>query len=83
MEEKQSIFEQIREVIAEVLDYSTDKITLDTSLEQDLELNSLELMTIVVELEDIYNEEIAQDELKNLLTVGDVVDYIAFAQENA
>ena len=83
MEEKQSIFEQIREVIAEVLDYSTDKITLDTSLEQDLELNSLELMTIVVELEDIYTEEIAQDELKNLLTVGDVVDYIAFAQENA
>lgn len=83
MEEKQNIFEQIREVIVEVLDYPEEKITMDTSLEKDLELNSLELMSIVVELEDIYNEEIAQDELKKLLTVGDVVDYIASTQKKS
>jgi len=51
-------FEKIKEVIADVLDYSTDEITEETTFIDDLGADSLDVVQIVMQLEDIFGIEI-------------------------
>lgn len=72
-------FEKIKEVIADVLDYSTDEITEDTTFIDDLGADSLDVVQIVMQLEDIFGIEIPDDAIENIVTVGDAVKQIQAA----
>ena len=55
---------------------STDSVQMDKSFTDDLDIDSISMMTIVVNAEDKFGVKIPDDEVKNLITVGDAVNYI-------
>ena len=76
------IFEKIREIIAEQLSVDDiEKITLETSLTNDLEADSLDAVEIIMALEEEYDIEIPDEVAEEFKTVGDIVkcveDYTA------
>ena len=70
------MLEKMREMIAEQLNCEADTITADTSFKDDLGADSLDLFELVMALEDEYNIEIPAEELSDLNTVGDVLEYL-------
>lgn len=70
------MFEEMKELIAEGLNIDESRITEDASFKEDLGADSLDLFELVMSLEDKYDVEIPSEELKKLLTVGDVIKYI-------
>ena len=66
----------MREMIAEQLNCEADTITADTSFKDDMGADSLDLFELVMALEDEYNIEIPAEELSDLNTVGDVIEYL-------
>ena len=76
------IFDRIREIIAEQLSVEDiEKITLETSLTNDLEADSLDAVEIIMALEEEYDIEIPDEVAEEFKTVGDLVkcveDYTA------
>ena len=70
------ILEKMKEMLAEQLNCEASTITPETSFKDDLGADSLDLFELVMALEDEYNVEIPAEELTDLNTVGDVIDYL-------
>ena len=70
------MLERMREMIAEQLNCEAETITADTSFKDDLGADSLDLFELVMALEDEYNLEIPAEELNDLNTVGEVIEYL-------
>ena len=70
------MLEKMKEIIADQLSVDADSITEASSFKEDLGADSLDLFELVMALEDEYSVEIPSDDLQNLLTVGDVMNYL-------
>lgn len=70
------MLEELRTMIAEQLQCSESEITMETSFKDDLGADSLELVELIMALEDKYDIEIPAEELTDLKTVGDAVEYL-------
>ena len=77
---QQEILAGLAEIVNEETGLDTDAVQLDKSFTEDLDIDSLSMMTIVVTCEEKFGVTIPDDEVKNLKTVKDAVDYIAKAQ---
>ena len=69
-------FEKLQQIIAEVLNVDIDEITPNTTFVDDLGADSLDLFELVMELEEEYSIEIPAEELTDISTVGDVMNYL-------
>ena len=67
---------RMKEIIAEQLSVEEDIVTETASFKEDLGADSLDLFELVMALEDEYSIEIPSDDLQELLTVGDVMNYL-------
>ena len=67
----------VKEIIADVLQVSEDKITPDKDFEKDLNADSLDRVEIIMNIEDRLNIEIPDDSLENIKTVQDAFDAVA------
>ncbi|MBR4230959.1 MAG: acyl carrier protein [Bacilli bacterium] len=67
---------EIIELISKTLGISKKKITEKTNLTADLDVESLDLVSLVVAFEQKYNIEIPDQDIKNLQTVEDIIKYI-------
>ncbi|GAA3306659.1 MULTISPECIES: acyl carrier protein [Glutamicibacter] len=76
--------EEILAGLAEIVNSETGldeaDVQLDKSFTEDLDIDSISMMTIVVEAEEKFEVKIPDEEVKNLKTVGDAVNFIAAAQ---
>lgn len=70
------MFEKVKEVIEEKLNAEGVEITEETSFKDDLNADSLDLFELVMALEDEFGIEIPSEELEQLNTVGDVLNYL-------
>ena len=70
------MLEKMKEIIAEQLSVDADSITEASSFKDDLGADSLDLFELVLALEDEYSVEIPAEDLQNLATVGDVMNYL-------
>ena len=70
------VFEKVKEIIVEQLDVEESQITMEASFRDDLEADSLDVVELVMELEDEFDLEIADEEAESINTVGDAVNYI-------
>ncbi len=70
------MLEKMKEIIAEQLSVEPDIISEESKFKDDLGADSLDLFELVMALEDEYSVEIPSDDLQNLLTVGDVINYL-------
>ena len=64
-------------VIGEVLSRKADEIRLDASIRDDLQLDSLKQMTLFILLEDEFQRSISPEQVTGLVTVKDIIDFIA------
>ena len=70
------MFEEIKAVIAETLSVDEDKITLEASLTDDLGADSLDAVELGMAVEDALGVTIEDDDLPNIKTVQDLVNYV-------
>ena len=70
------MFEKVVDLLVEELQLNRDDITKDSELSGDLGINSIELADLVMICEERFGIEINDDESKNFVTVGDVVEYL-------
>jgi len=73
---REQIFSLIRAHLADELEVDPAEITESTRFNEDLEADSLDLYTLVQELEDSYGVQISDEEAAKILTVGQAVDFV-------
>ncbi|MBN9606849.1 MAG: acyl carrier protein [Actinomycetales bacterium] len=69
----------LAELINDETGIATESVELDKSFTDDLDIDSISMMTIVVNAEEKFDVKIPDEEVKNLTTVRDAVDYIVKA----
>ncbi len=72
---------EVFKLIADTLEVDEKKISLETDFLNDLDVESLDLVDLVTAFEDKYEVEIADKDVKDLHTVGDVINYIKERQK--
>lgn len=70
------MFEQVKAIILDTLSCDEEKITMDASLSEDLEADSLDAVELNMALEDALGVSISDEELAQMKTVGDIVRYL-------
>ncbi len=70
------MFDKIRDVILEYVELPKESITPDTRFLADMHMNSLDIMTMIGQLEDEYDITIETEDLNNIYTMQQLVDYI-------
>lgn len=70
------ILEKIKDIMEEKLGKDRNEVTLESDIIKDLGLDSLDIVTLIMAVEDEYGFTADDDEIVNLKTVGDVVKYI-------
>ena len=70
------MLEKMKEILAEQLGCDADMITEETSFKDDLGADSLDLLEVIMALVDEYGIEMNTEDLSDLNTVGDVMNYL-------
>lgn len=70
------IFEQIKNFLSTQLNIDENKITMEATFVEDLNIDSLDLVELILALEEEYNIEVDEEDAEKLSTIGDVVNYI-------
>jgi len=73
---REQVFSVIRAHLADELELDPEKIQEPSRFKEDLEADSLDLYTLVQELEDSYGVRISDEEATKILTVGQAVDFV-------
>ena len=73
---REEVFALIRAHLADELDVPSDAIVEGTRFKEDLEADSLDLYTLVQELEDTYGVKMSDEQAAQILTVGQAVDFV-------
>jgi len=63
-------------VISEIAEINPKKISMASTLSGDLELESLDLVTLVSILEKKFDVSVNDNDIKDLQTVGDIINYV-------
>jgi len=73
---REQVFELVRDHLADELDVEPDRIVEATRFKEDLEADSLDLYTLVQELEDSYGVHMSDEQAASIATVGQAVDFV-------
>jgi acyl carrier protein len=76
----EEVLSGLAELVSDETGIATDTVEMDKSFTDDLDIDSISMMTIVVNAEEKFDVKIPDEEVKNLKTVGDAVNYIVKAQ---
>ena len=72
--ERSEIVSQILAILEDVAEISPEDVTEDSVLMDDLDLSSMEILTVVADLEETFGLRIPEKELRNFVTMGDLVN---------
>jgi len=70
------LFERIKEIIVNQLGVDPAKVTMEARFKEDLEADSLDLVELIMEFEDVFGGEISDEEAQKIKTVGGAVEYL-------
>ncbi|MBS2966601.1 acyl carrier protein [Actinocrinis puniceicyclus] len=76
MATQEEVLAGLAEIVNEVAGIEESDVQLDKSFTGDLDVDSLTMVEVVVAAEEKFDVKIPDDEVKNLNTVGDAVNYI-------
>ncbi|MGC2373899.1 MAG: acyl carrier protein [Solirubrobacteraceae bacterium] len=80
---REEVFVLIQAHLADELDVEPALIGESTHFKEDLGADSLDLYTLVQELEDTYGVRISDEQANEILTVGQAVDFVVAHSDNA
>lgn len=67
---------KVIEIMANYLGLKEEEITSDMDLMDDLNINSYDIMSIIGRFEDEFDIEVPDEDIRNFITVADVINYI-------
>jgi acyl carrier protein len=73
---REEVLGLIRSHLGDELDIDPARVVEDTRFKEDLEADSLDLYTLVQELEDTYGVAMSDEQAAKILTVGQAVDFV-------
>ena len=73
---REEVFALIQAHLADELDLDPARVDESTRFKEDLEADSLDLYTLVQELEDSYGVRMSDEQASRILTVGQAVDFV-------
>jgi acyl carrier protein len=73
---EQEILAGLGEIIEEIAGVPADEVTPNKSFVDDLDIDSLSMVEIAVAAQDKFGVEIPDDQLKDLTTVQDVMNFV-------
>lgn len=73
---KNEIFKLISDYLAKDFEIQISKITLESKLYEDLDLDSIDAIDLIVKLQEMTKEKIAPEKFKAARTINDVVDVV-------
>ena len=73
-------FEKLKKIIAEVLNVDPDEITMETTFQDDLGADSLDVYQIIMGMEEEFDIEIPAETAEQVTTVEDAVEMIKNAE---
>jgi acyl carrier protein len=82
MSAREQVFELVRSHLADELDVDPGAIGEGTRFKEDLEADSLDLYTLVQELEDTYGVQMSDEQAAQILTVGAAVEFVLANEPN-
>ena len=74
--DREQIYETCVSRLVEEFELAKESITLDANLFTDLNLDSIDMLDLIVQLEEDYELEIVEEEIKKVQTIGDFIDYV-------
>ncbi len=80
---QEEILAGLSEIIDEIAGVPADEVTPDKTFVDDLDIDSLSMVEIAVAAQDKFGVEIPDDQLKDLKTVQDVINYVERASVSA
>jgi acyl carrier protein len=72
----EEVFDALKEVLTDKLKVEPDRVTREANLFNDLGLDSIDLMTAVMAVEEKFGIEVADEELEKVGTLGEAVDLL-------
>lgn len=66
--------EKLFVILQETFEFVPNQLTLETRLAEDLDLDSIDLVELAMQLQDLVNKDFQVDELRDVKTLQDVVD---------
>jgi acyl carrier protein len=72
-----SLEEKVIKLVMEQLDVTKEACVPEASFIDDLGADSLDLVELIMEMEEVFGVEIADEELEKIRTVKDVIDFLA------
>ena len=73
---REQIFAQLQRELCELFDLKPAQVTLESHLNDDLDLDSIDAVDLAVRLQDLTNKRISPEQFKAVRTVKDVVDAV-------
>ena len=73
---KEEIFDKLKELVVDQLGVEEDEVTMEATMQDDLGADSLDLVDLVMSVEEEFGVKVAGEDLENIKTVGDIVNYI-------
>ena len=70
------VFEKLKTIIIEEFEIEEELITMNTTLTDELDIDSLDLVDLVMTVEDEFSIELPDEALEAMKTIGDLVKYI-------
>ena len=75
---KEDIFAKVKTILIEHTQYSEpDKVTMDSKLKEDINVDSLDTFEIIYDIENEFQIKVVDEDATGFTTIGDIVDYIA------
>ena len=69
-------FEEIKEIVIDLLGVEGDKVVLNARFREELEADSLDLVELIMAFEDKFGAEISDEDAQSITTVEDAVKYV-------
>jgi len=70
------VLAKIKAIIAELLDVDESKIAPESRFREELEADSLDLVELIMEFEEVFGSEISDEDAQKITTVGEAVAFI-------
>ena len=74
--DRQTLMEKLKSFVEEDTGKPCPEMTDDTTLREGLELDSMDLVGIIMKVEDHFRIRLSQEELQNTLTVGQLLELL-------